>query len=299
MENNVFVSIILPLSLAIIMFGMGTTLVKEDFKRVVLAPGAVMVGLLGQLILLPLLGFGLSYAFDLSPMNAVGLIILTACAGGPVSNLVCYFIKADVALSVSLTAMACLVTIFTIPWLVNAALLHFMAHTEAATLPVGRTNLTLFLVTVLPVILGMYLRHRSISLAERLEKPLNIIAMSFFLFIVLAMIIKEKARLAVLLPELGPSALSLNLASMAMGYGLAKLFGLAQKQRATIGIEIGLQNSATGIFIAAALLSQPALAVFSAVYAICMMVNMAIIVALIKIRKSQLFRHASVNSNSP
>ena len=296
METNLFVTTILPISLAVIMFGMGTTLTRSDFEPLIEKPKAVLLGLIGQLILLPCLGFILTFIFELSAEDSVGIMILTACAGGPVSNLVCYFIKADVALSVSLTALSCLITIFSIPWIVNWSLLYFLGTTENTSLPIGKTNLILFSVTVFPVMLGMYLRTRSQSLALRIEKPLNIVALCFFLIIVIGIIVKEKARLVALLPSLGPTAFCLNVASMLAGYVLAQLFGLESRHRSTISIEVGLQNSATGIFIAAALLGRSDLGVFAAVYAVCMMVNVGLLTVIIK--SLQIWKPSPVTSSA-
>ena len=299
MEANPIVNIVLPLSLAIIMFGMGTTLEKKDFNPLLRAPRAAFIGVLGQMLLLPLLGLSTIYLFELDASNAVGLLILTACAGGPVSNLICYLLKADVALSISLTAASCLLTIFTIPLWVNYGLDTFLKQEHPASLPVAQTNLILFAVTVFPVILGMWLRQFARTLALRLEKPLNVIALLFFLLIVVGIIVKEKARLAEVLPSLGPAAWTLNIVSMLLAYGLARFFTLNQAQTTTISIEVGLQNSATGIFVAAGLLSQPALAVFPAVYAVCMMVNVAVLTIALKVRAIRQQRALTLEALTP
>lgn len=281
MENNLIVSLVLPLALGIIMFGMGSTLVMEDFKRVIAMPKAVAVGAVGQLLLLPIMGYVFALLFQLSPVDSVGLMILVACAGGAVSNLVVYLIKGDVALSVTLTAISCVVTIFTIPFIVNFALAEFMHANEATPLPIGSTNLKLFFITLLPVFLGMLLRQRWPRIAFKIEKPLNKIATTFFILIIASMIIKERHNLAEVVQSLGPVAWSLNAFMMALGFAIARLFKLNSQQGTAISIEIGLQNSATGIFIGASLLGNSDFATMPAVYSLAMMTNTAILAAIV------------------
>ena len=277
MENNIFISVIMPICLAAIMFGMGTTLKFADFQKLNRTPRALIAGLVMQLALLPLMGLFTAYWFNLSPTNSIGVIILCACAGGPVSNLLCYLAKADVALSITLTSLSCLTTIFTIPILINFAIVHFSLDVGSTTLPIGATNLKLFLLTVLPVIAGMYLNYRAPSICQKTQRPISFLSLSFFLLIVIGMIAKQFDQLVAVLPSLGLAALSLNLGALAISYALATCLKLSHPQRVCITLETGLQNSATGIFIGATLLSNIEYAVFPAVYAVVMMLSAAVI----------------------
>ena len=123
-------TIVLASSLIIIMLGMGVSLVADDFKRIIVYPKAILVGLVNQLILLPLIGFGIVVVFPLAPEIAIGILILAACPGGPTSNLIAYLAKGDTALSVTLTALSSFITILTIPFIVNFALEHFLEKGE-------------------------------------------------------------------------------------------------------------------------------------------------------------------------
>jgi bile acid:Na+ symporter, BASS family len=131
MEGGLLTEILLPVALAVIMLGMGLSLVTGDFKRILVHPKAILIGLFNQLILLPLLGFGLMYLFPIKPEYAVGIILLAACPGGPTSNLIAYLGRGDGALSISLTAFSSLVTIITIPFIVNYGMqLHMGASAK-------------------------------------------------------------------------------------------------------------------------------------------------------------------------
>ena len=154
MQSNLLTTVLLPLALAIVMLGMGLGLMPADFRRVTRQPKAVAVGLICQMVLLPLLGVLLAVLIPMQPAIAVGLIILAACPGGPSSNLMTYLARGDVALSVTLTAMSSLLTVFTIPVIANLALQHFMGQQSAIALPVGSTMLQIFLITLLPIAIG-------------------------------------------------------------------------------------------------------------------------------------------------
>jgi len=295
MGSNVIINIILPASLGVIMFGMGTSLVVDDFKRILAYPKAVLIGTFGQILLLPILGLLFCLMFDMSPETAVGIMILTACAGGAISNLIVYLARGDVALSVTLTGISCVVTVFTIPFIVNYSLHHFLGATSASLLPIGETNIRLFLITLLPVCLGMALRHAYSGIGARLEKPMNRLATLLFIGVFIGVIMKEKDRLASLFFDVGPIVICLNLVAMALGIMLAKAFKLNQEQSISIGVEIGLQNSVTGIFIAATLLGSMALAAVPAVYSIVMLFNAGLFILLTRIRA----RNTDPNLHAP
>ena len=152
-------TIILAMSLIVIMLGMGLSLTFKDFRRVILYPKAIFVGLVNQLILLPLIGFGVASTLNLSPEIAVGIMILAACPGGPTSNLISHLAKGDLALSVTLTALSSLITILTIPFIVNFALSHFLEQGQLVELNILETIAQIFIIVVVPVTVGMLIRH--------------------------------------------------------------------------------------------------------------------------------------------
>lgn len=144
--------VFLPLALAIIMLGMGMTLIITDFTRVIKYPKAILIGLTNQLIFLPLIGCSLAIAFNLNPVMAVGLMILASCPGGPTSNLITQVCKGNIALSVTLTAVASLVSILTIPFILSYALEYFGSNTETTIkLPIIDTLLQIMGITVIPI----------------------------------------------------------------------------------------------------------------------------------------------------
>ena len=139
MESSALTTIVLPASLFIIMLGMGLSLVVDDFRRVIQYPKAVAIGLFNQLILLPLIGYGLAVMLGLGPAFAVGLMLLAACPGGVTSNLITHVAKGDTALSITMTAIASFITVFTIPLIVSWSLGQFMGESRSIELPIIQT----------------------------------------------------------------------------------------------------------------------------------------------------------------
>ena len=170
MESSILTTVFLPLALFIIMLGMGLGLTLNDFKRVLSEPRAVILGLIAQLIVLPCGGFLLAMIFPLSPELAVGVMILAACPGGPTSNMVTYLVKGNVALSITLTAISSLITVFTIPLVVNLAMQNFMEEAVALQLPFLKTVIQIAVITFVPVTIGMLLHNYVPQVAAKVEK---------------------------------------------------------------------------------------------------------------------------------
>jgi len=273
-------TIILAGSLAIIMLGMGLSLVSQDFKRVLLYPRAIFIGLFNQLILLPLIGFGIASFFDLPPEIAVGILILAACPGGPTSNLISHLSKADLALSVTLTALSSLITILTIPFLVNFALAHFLEEGQLIELNILETIAQIFIIVVLPVTLGMLIRHYNPQFAGRMSKPVRIASGIVLLLIIVGLVIKEKENFVSYFKQAGIAAFLLNVITMFVGYYSARLFKLANKQAISISIESGIQNGTLAITIAVVLLNNAAFAIAPAVYSLLMFFTGGMIIYL-------------------
>lgn|SRR5690625_66713 len=263
-------NMILAGGLMLIMWGMGLSLVIDDFKRVARYPKAVVIGLVVQLILLPLVGFLLCWLFGVRPEIAVGLMILAACPGGPTSNLISHLSRADVALSVSLTAISSLITVFTIPLIVNYALMTFMDRTEVIRLDFLETVLEISLVVIVPVALGMLMRRYYPALSHRLAKPVRIASGLILMLIILGVIIKEKEVLPAYFAEVGIIALTLNVLMMALGYLIGRGFRLSAPQSMSISIETGIQNGTLALAIAGGLLKSTAFAIAPAVYSVIM-----------------------------
>lgn len=281
MESSILTEIFLPLSLAFIMFGMGLTLTFGDFKRIIIYPKAVTIGLVNQLFFIPLVAFGLIKVFGLQAELAVGLMILSVCPGGATSNLITHLAKGDSALSITLTAFSSLVTVFTIPFLVNFSIQYFMpGGGQEFQLNVLGTVISVILITAIPVLIGMIILRRFPTLANRIEPTFRKLSAVFFVMILVAAILKERENLLNYLSQVGPLALSLNVAMLAIGFLSARLLGLSKRQSRTVSIESGIQNGTLGITIAATLIGNSQMTIPSAIYGILMFGTAGIMIFL-------------------
>ncbi len=214
MQSNLFTAVLLPLALATVMLGMGLSLILEDFQRITRYPKAVAVGTVCQILLLPLIGVVITLVVPMQPEIAMGLIVLAACPGGPSSNLVTYLAKGDVALSVTLTAVNSIITVFTIPIFTNLAFQYFLGESAAIALPIGRTMLQIFLITLLPTAIGMVIRHYFPDTARRLETQMSRLAIGLLGLLILLLLVKEGSKLPGFLVQVGIGVVLLNLLSM-------------------------------------------------------------------------------------
>ncbi|MGB3299064.1 MAG: bile acid:sodium symporter family protein [Phormidesmis sp.] len=272
MESNFLTAVFLPLALFFTMLGMGLGLTTADFKRIAIAPKAVVIGLLAQLLLLPIVGFFLAFVFPLSPELAVGVMILAACPGGPTSNLMTYLAVGDVALSITLTAISSLITVFTIPLVINLATSSFMGENVSLRLPFGETVLQIAAITIIPVALGMLLCRYAPRFSAKVEKGVKWLSLFFLALIVFGLLLKERANVATFFLQVGWVTLALNVATMILGYLLATLAKLETKSKVAIACEVGIQNGTLAIAIASTpmLLNNPTMAIPAATYALLM-----------------------------
>ena len=278
MPDDFFKTLLLPLALITALFGMGLSLTTADFKRVLKSPRAKVVGLACQLILLPLLAFGLIFVFRLPGELAVGLMLLAACPGGPTSNLISHLSRGDTALSVTLTAVSSVVTVFTIPWIVGHSMTFFLGQAASIDLPFGKTLAQLFVVTILPIALGMGVRAIRPRFAEAMARPANIVSVVFLAIVIAGAVLREK-NLAEQFLVAGPAAVALNVLTMLGGFVVARLCGLTKPQCVTISIEGGIQNGTLALAIALGILDSPGIAVPSVVYSLFMFLSGAFMIA--------------------
>ncbi len=272
--TSILTQVLLPLSLAIIMLGMGMTLIIADFTRVVQYPKAVLIGLTNQLILLPLIGFGLAVTFNLDPIMAVGLMILAACPGGPTSNLITQVCKGNIALSVSLTAIASFLSILTIPFILSYALDYFGSESDVIIkLPILDTVLQIMVITVIPITIGMLIRKYKPDFAKKMEKPMRMASTIIFILIFIAVVAANFKTLGDAMKRVGLVTVLLNIATMALGYFMARLFKLNLKNTISISIESGIQNGTLAIVIATTILNNIEMAVPIAAYSVWMFVT--------------------------
>lgn len=271
-------TLILMVSLIIIMLGMGLSLVTADFKRILIYPRAIFIGLVNQLILLPLIGFAIVMVFPMAPEIAIGIMILAACPGGPTSNLIAHLAKGDTALSVTLTALSSFITILTIPFIVNFALVRFLEEGQMIRLDILQTIAQIFVIIIIPVSLGMLIRRYREGFAMRMAKPVRIASALVIALVIIGIVIKERANFVSYFQQAGIAALVLNVATMAVGYYSARLFGIKDKQALSISIESGIQNGTLAISIAVILLHSTAFSIAPAIYSLLMFFTGGIIV---------------------
>ena len=289
-------SVIIPICLFLIMMGMGLTLVTNDFKRVLKYPKAVGIGLTNQLILLPIIGFALANIMPLRPEYAVGVMLLVLCPGGTTSNLFTYLAKGDVALSVTMTAIASVITVFTIPIVLSFSLIYFMGSGSAFELPVLKTVLTLVLLTIVPISIGMLIKRYAPAVADRSQVYVSRFGVLFLTFLVLFLGYVQRDIIVDAFIATGPVSIILNLSTMALGYYSSKWFGLNLAQRTSVTLEVGLQNSTLSIFIALTLLSNYDMSMMPAIYTLVMFLTAGILVRIFSARHNKL-RKSEIESS--
>lgn len=272
MEATIFTQMFLPFALAVIMFGMGLSLKPINFKQLLITPKPVLTGLSLQIIAIPLLAFLLAWGLQLPPELAVGLVLIAACPGGPTSNLIAHLAHADMALSISLTALSSLVVIMTLPLLVNLASLLFLGKGQYVALPVLTTIAQLLIIIVVPVSLGMWLKASFPKLSHACVRPVKFLSSLFLVMVVAGVLFGEKDRIVGFFVLIGIGAALLNIGSMVVGYIGGKLAGCRGAQIRSLTIEVGIQNGTLGIAIATSplLLNNSTMAIPSAVYSLIM-----------------------------
>lgn len=243
-----FIQILLPLILAFIMFSLGLGLRKADFTRVLKFPMAFGVGLFNQVVLLPLVAFGLAHVFRLSPEFAVGLMILALCPGGVTSNVLAKLAGGNPSLSISLTAVTSLLSIVTVPLLVAFSVGHFMGD-DVPPVDVTKLGVTMFLITALPVALGMVLTAKFPALVEKFSQGVSRVALMLFVLIIFGALAKNWEVFSNNVGTLGPAAILLNVALLVAGLVTAKSIRLDRRDATTISIESGVQNGTLAIAV--------------------------------------------------
>ncbi len=271
-----FLSIyLLPLAIAIIMVGLGLSLTPADFKRIIQYPKAMIIGLVTQMVILPLICLLIAQYFELSPVLAVGLMLLAAAPGGPSANLYSHMAGGDVALNVSLTAMNSILSIFSIAWIVNFSLAYFMKAEAYVPLQFQKV-LEVCAMIITPICIGMWVRHRYPDFALRMDRPVKLVSGLFLALLIILAGLKEIDHLMEDIQTVGAAALSFNLACLVVGYFLPRLFQLPPKQAVAISMEVGIHNGSLAIYIALSILNQGEMTIPAVVYSLIMFITAAI-----------------------
>ena len=255
------------------MFGLGLSLRILDFTYVLKQPKAVFIGLSAQLITLPLIALLIAIIFKLSPELAVGLMIISFSPSGSTSNMFTNLAKGDVALSISLTAILSVITPFTIPLFTLLSMRYFLGTEDVIEIPLLKTIMQLFVIIILPVITGMFILSKWQKAADKIELPIRLFSVLFLFFIVIAIIVKNKAEMIGFFMQTGAAVLTLNILVLGLGYWLAKFFQLPQKQAISIGYEVGIQNGTMALIIAGTIIGNSTMMIPAVTYSLLMFVT--------------------------
>ena len=270
MDGNPIVAVFLPVALGIVMFGLGLSLTLDDFKRVVTFPKPVIVGLVCQMLVLPFVCFAIASAFGLAPELAVGLMLLAASPGGATANLFSHLAKGDVALNVSLTAVNSVLSLLTLPLIVNFAMEAFIGAGQYIPMQASKV-VQVFAIVLVPVGLGMLVRAKRPDLAQRSAGTVKLLSAIVLLLVVTGAVLKEREHIGEYFQQVGLAALAFNLASMAVGYFVPRMLGIAERQAIAIGMEIGIHNGTLAIAIAGpTVLNNSTMAIPPAIYSLIM-----------------------------
>jgi len=267
--------ILLPIGLAFIMFAIGLGLKVEDFTRVVRHPRAIFVGLLNQIVLLPLIGLAVLVGYEGRPEFALGIMILAASPGGITSNLLTTLAGGNAALSVSMTALTSLISVLSVPVILGFSQVFFVGTGQDIQMPLGFIMGSILVVTGVPIALGMVLQAWKPARANWARPKARHMATIIFALIVASAFIGQMDNILTYFAEIGPRLVILNVATMALGLFTARALGLAHRDRIAIALECGLQNAALAIFIAVSVLGNPILVVPAITYALVMNISAA------------------------
>ncbi|MEO0937974.1 MAG: bile acid:sodium symporter family protein [Pseudomonadota bacterium] len=281
------INVVLPLSLAVIMLSLGVGLTLGDFARVLTRPKAFAIGAVSQVALLPQVAYGVVAAFGIAPELAVGFMLLALCPGGVTSNMISRLANGDVALSVSLTAVISLLGILTIPLLTAWSVAHFLGA-DAPPVSITDLSIAVFLITTVPVAIGVAIRHFAPGAARAIDRPLSMLATILFVIIVIAALAGNWALFVDNVATLGPALIALLVGLMVLGLLLARAAALSWPETKTISIETGIQNATLGIALAGIIAGQTqgfsTFALPAAVYGILMYLVAAPFVAWFRTR---------------
>ena len=263
------ITILLPLALAIIMIGLGLELTPKDFARVTRHPKAVLLALFCQLVLLVGIAFLLCKILALPPVLAVGLMLLAASPGGSTANLFSYLFKGDIALNITLTAINSVIAAVSLPLIVNLSIQHFMNDGQQITLQFSKI-LQVFSIIIIPVCIGMLIRHFAPKFTEKMNRPLRIFAVVFLILIIIGAIAKERHQIMEYLTQVGLATVIFCLCSLLIGYFVPRLAGISSTQARACAFEIGIHNSTLAMTIALTVMASSTAAMPAAVYSLFM-----------------------------
>jgi bile acid:Na+ symporter, BASS family len=269
--DSVLTSVLLPIALGVVMYGLGLALTPADFARVRRHPKAAVIALSLQLLALPAAAFGLVHLFGLDPIAAVGMMLLAASPGGTTANLFSHLFRGDVALNITLTAINSVIAAFSLPLVVGLAIAYFEPGgvDDEVGLQFGKV-LQVFAIVLVPVLLGMLTRGKAPSFADRMDRPVRIASVIVLAGVILGTIVSERDNIVEYFGDIGPIAVVFCVISLTVGYFVPRALGIGHRQAVASGFEIGVHNGTLAIAVAISVLGSVPLAVPAAVYSVVM-----------------------------
>ncbi len=280
---NFITDVILPLALAFIMFTLGLGLTFSDFARVAKMPKNFLIGLISQLIFLPLVALIIVFIWPLQPELTIGLMLIAAAPGGVTSNILTSFAKGDVALSISLTAVMSLLSVISVPIVLGLSI-GLISNDSLGSISLTGIAISMFLIVTLPVLLGMIFRASLSYLTKKIEKGAKILSSALFVLVLIGAILAERQNLVEYFAQTGLVVLILNILMMAIAYYWAKLFSTGKSQLKAISIECGLQNGTLAIFVGTSVFGGGLYIVPAATYSVIMYLTSLIFIYFIRNR---------------
>ena len=276
------VTTIAPIALALIMLGLGASLTFKDFTRVLKNPKEILIGLVCQLIILPIVAYLLIIFLNVPVELALGVMLIAAAPGGVTSNVLTKFANGDVALSISLTAITSLISIISVPYMVFLSIEFFDITYVTGQVSMLKISLKMFFVVTLPVLLGMAVRKFAEEFIIKNLKYILRVSIGLFVLVFVAIYIEEWNNIVHFLATAGFIALILNITMMIIGFYVAKFFASGVAQRRCISLECGLQNGTLAVFVGTQLFDQITYMVPTAAYALIMMTTSVIFVLILR-----------------
>ena len=280
---NFITDVVLPLALAFIMFTLGLGLSFSDFIKVAKNPKNFLIGLVSQLIFLPIVAIIIVFIWPLQPELAIGLILIAAAPGGVTSNILTSFAKGDVALSISLTAVISLLSVISVPIVLGISI-GLISDETLGSISLTGVALSMFLIVTLPVLLGMIFKASLSYLTKIIEKPAKILSALLFALVLIGAIVAERENVLEYFAQTGLVVLLLNILMMVIALYWAKAFGTGAAQQKAISLECGLQNGTLAIFVGTSVFGGGLYIIPAATYSLIMYVTSLIFIYFIKNR---------------
>ena len=273
---------IAPIALALIMLTLGLGLTTSDFTRVIKRPKDFLIGLICQVILLPIIAFVLIKILNVQPALALGVMIIAAAPGGVTSNILTKFANGDVALSVSLTAIISLLSILTVPFIVIKSADLLDINYLSKEISMSGISIKMFLVVTLPVVIGMLIRKFAQNFIIKSKALIEKISLTLFMIVFISIWLEEWDNIIMYISRAGVITLILNVTMMVLGFYVAKIFASGIEQRKCISLECGLQNGTLAVFVSTQIFDDIIYLIPTASYALIMFVTSIIFVLLLK-----------------